>query len=250
MSVAYGKPIYNADIIDGWDNELGVAIGISGLQPGQSVNSAFGNVTPSQMSGYIVQCIEMAIQYTKEALGVSDALLGNVDPNNKGAIVVATKNTQAPLENQKERIRQWTESQVLILLDMMANKYGTRNVLRKSENGERELVEFNFDELKEAFLNVKVEIGDASYFSEIAIQQTLDNLRRDQIIDVLQYLERMPDNSIPGKQELINELKAQQETQQDDTEQLKAKFESLPPEIQQQIMQLPQEQQAEAVRNA
>jgi hypothetical protein len=37
--------------------------------------------------------------------------------------------------------------------------------------------------------------------------QTLDNLRRDGTLDVIQYLERIPDKLIPRKQDLINELR-------------------------------------------
>ena len=39
--------------------------------------------------------------------------------------------------------------------------------------------------------------------------QTLDNLRRDGTLDVIAYLERIPDKLIPKKQELIQELKRQ-----------------------------------------
>jgi hypothetical protein len=32
------------------------------------------------MSNQIVQAIELAMQYTKETVGISDAALGNIDP--------------------------------------------------------------------------------------------------------------------------------------------------------------------------
>lgn len=38
--------------------------------------------------------------------------------------------------------------------------------------------------------------------------QTLDNLRQNGTLDVIQYLERVPDKLIPRKAELIAELKA------------------------------------------
>ena len=37
--------------------------------------------------------------------------------------------------------------------------------------------------------------------------QTLDNLRSAGVLDVIQYLERVPDKLIPKKGELIDELK-------------------------------------------
>lgn len=39
--------------------------------------------------------------------------------------------------------------------------------------------------------------------------QTLDNLRSAGVLDVIQYLERVPDKLIPKKGELIDELKRQ-----------------------------------------
>ena len=38
--------------------------------------------------------------------------------------------------------------------------------------------------------------------------QTLDNLRDAGVLDVVQYLERIPDRLIPGREALIRELKA------------------------------------------
>ena len=38
--------------------------------------------------------------------------------------------------------------------------------------------------------------------------QTLDNLRRDGVLSVIDYLERMPDKLITRKQELIENLRA------------------------------------------
>ena len=68
-------------------------------------------------------------------------------------------------------------------------------------------------------------------------------------IEFIDYLERMPDERIPRKAELITKLKeAQQGMQMDAQYEEMAKFlESLPPEQQQQILALPPEQQEQAV---
>jgi hypothetical protein len=42
------------------------------------------------------------------------------------------------------------------------------------------------------------------------MMQTLDNLRTAQMIDVIDYLERVPDKLIPRKQELVDKLKREQ----------------------------------------
>jgi hypothetical protein len=69
------------------------------------------------------------------------------------------------------------------------------------------LKEFDFSQFKHLWLNLRVDVGATTYFSEIAMTQTLDNLRQDGTLDVIQYLERIPDKLIPKKQELIDELK-------------------------------------------
>ena len=54
---------------------------------------------------------------------------------------------------------------------------------------------------------MRVDVGASSCFSEIAMTQTLDNLRANGTLDVIQYLERLPDKLIPRKAELVAELK-------------------------------------------
>ena len=59
-------------------------------------------------------------------------------------------------------------------------------------------------------MHIKLDIGASSYYSEIASIQTLDNMLKMNQIDAIQYLERIPDGYIPGRRELINELKERQ----------------------------------------
>ena len=268
MSIAYGKPIYNSKMVKGWSMAPGVALGVD-LPPGTDIRSVVANVAPSNMSGFIISAIELAIKYMKESIGISDALLGNVDPDNRGAIVVATKNTQAPLENQKMRIKQWKENEIKIMLDMMSVKYGTRKVLVEKEiekDGQiikgTVLEDFNFEKLKDTVYNVEVEIGDAGFFNELALTQTLDNLFNQQVLTVVQYLERLPDNVLPEKQKVIDELKGnmkkvveskqqnqeQNQQQMSEAQMLAEAYQALPIEEQQRIANLPPEEQANAMR--
>ena len=69
------------------------------------------------------------------------------------------------------------------------------------------VMEFDFSKFKHLWLNMRVDVGATTYFSEIAMSQTLDNLRRDGTLDVIQYLERIPDKLIPRKDELLRELR-------------------------------------------
>ena len=58
---------------------------------------------------------------------------------------------------------------------------------------------------------MRVNAGASTYYSEIAMVQTLDNLRRDGTLEVIDYLERVPDKLIPRKAELVSSLREQSE---------------------------------------
>jgi hypothetical protein len=202
--LGFPKTVYNADLIGQWSNEVGQAIGVRGLQPGQSVQEAAATLQPADMSAQILTVIDRAVSYTKDCLGATDAQLGNVNPNNTSALMVLQSASEVPLENTRAGIYEWLEDIGAILLDMMGTYYGTRPVISKS--GKVEL--YDFGKFRDLWFRIRVDVGPASRFSEIAMTQTLDNLRASGVLDVVQYLERVPDRLIPGKEALIRELKA------------------------------------------
>ena len=73
------------------------------------------------------------------------------------------------------------------------------------------LQQVNFSAFKNLWFNVRVNAGASTYYSEIAMVQTLDNLRRDGVLEVLDYLERIPDKLIPRRQELIESIRAREQ---------------------------------------
>ena len=88
------------------------------------------------------------------------------------------------------------------------------------------------------WLNIKTNIGDSTYWSEISAIQTLDNLLQQNRIEFIDYLERLPKNLIPKIDELIKKIK---EGTPDAMEyqQMSEFFDSLPPEVQAQLKSLP-----------
>ena len=78
----------------------------------------------------------------------------------------------------------------------------------------RVLESFDFGQFKHLYLNIRVDVGATSTYSEISIVQTLDNLRRDGTLEIIDYLERIPDKLIPRKAELITELRKRAQTMQ------------------------------------
>lgn len=229
---AFPKTAINADLINKYTNEVGEVIAVHGLQPGQSIGQVIQNIGPAEMSNQIFTLIDKAMAYTKECLGATDAQMGNVKPDNTSALMVLQTNSEVPLENIRTNLYEWVEDIGPILLDMMGTYYGKRPVVVDREFEEiamgpggvpmidpmtgmmktqkiirKTVEEFDFSQLKNLHLNLRIDVGATTYFSEIAMTQTLDNLRKDGTLDVIQYLERIPDKLIPKKQQLIDELR-------------------------------------------
>jgi hypothetical protein len=248
MMTAFPKAVYNSDIIQQWDNSIGTAIPVSGVDLTTNMSNIAGYLQPAQMSNQITQLIEMVMQYTKEMLGVSDAALGTIDPKNTSAIIAVQKSTAIPLENPKMNLYEWIEDIGRIMLDMMGTYYGTRPVVVEVQ-GQNQMIQQDFSILKDEWLKVRADVGEASYWSEIASLQTLDNLLMNQKIEFIDYLERVPEEYIPQKQALIDkirEMQAQQEQmQQAQANDPNALLSQMSPEEQKAFSQAsPQQQQA------
>ena len=103
------------------------------------------------------------------------------------------------------------EDTVRILIDMMGAYYGMRETEIMDENsGMPVQLLYDYSTLQQANINLSVEIGQATYWSELAQMQTLDNLLGQGIIDVELYMEFMPDGYIPGKENIIKKIKERQ----------------------------------------
>lgn len=230
--MGFPKTVYNADLISQWSNDVGQAIGVRGLMPGQSISQVAYNLQPADMSNQIIMAIDKAMSYTKDCLGATDAQMGNVKPDNTSALMVLQNNAEVPLENTRAGVYEWLEDIGAILLDMIGTYYGVRPVVRDRTFREpvtneagmpmidpmtgmmqvntvtRRVAEpYDFSQFKNLWFNVRVNAGATTYYSEIAMVQTLDNLRKDGTLEVIDYLERLPDKLIPRKAELVEELK-------------------------------------------
>ena len=229
---AFPTKIYNADLIPNISNEVGTAIGVRNLQPGQQIGEVISTIPAANMSAQIIQAIDLCMAYTKECLGATDAQMGNVRPDNTSALMVLQNASEVPLENTRAGLHEWVEDIGAILLDMMGTYYGKRPIVKEKiveepvlgadgkqlidpvsgrpasvKRKRRVLEEFDFSVFKHLWLNISVDVGATTYYSEIAMVQTLDNLRRDGTLNIIEYLERMPDKLITRKQELIESLK-------------------------------------------
>lgn len=239
MMTAFPTAVYDKNVIKNWNNQIGSAFGIegSGLN-GRSIKDVAGYLNPANMSDYIIKVIDLAIQYTKDCMGVSDASLGNVDPKNTSAILAVQKSTAVPLENVKDNLYDFVEQIVRIMIDVMGTKYGERPVVMTDEDGNRTIQSYDFNKLKGMDLHIGIDVGESSYYSEIAMLQTMDNLLQGQYIEFIDYLERIPNEMFPKKAEYIAQIKAKQQQEKEASyEKLTQYMQMLPAQHQKQFVE-------------
>lgn len=220
MTTAYPKIVYDKTRIPKWDSRVGAAIGVNG----GDMNSIAKIIDPAQISPQISQFIDLAVNYTQNFMGASDAALGDTRPDNTSAIIALQRASNAPLELVKLNMYESIEDLGRIYLDMMRVYYGTRYVqvkfLSKQEMNNQPLgmsiqdanfnTPFDFSILNEIPMSLKLDVGASAYWSEITTVQTLDNLLMQGKIELVDYLERIPEGYVSKKQELIDKLKGMQ----------------------------------------
>ncbi len=205
--MAFPKVVYNKNLLPGgWDNRVGAAIGVPG-DPGSAIAA---NFRAADMSNQVMELLNTMIDYTRDTMGASDAVLGNIRPENTSAIVATQKATSMPLELQKQDFYAFVEDSVRIWLDMMQRNYGVRAVRMTDETGAGQVVPFDFSSLRSLRLHLNVEIGAATYWSEVMQVQTLDQLFQNGVLtDAEAYLENLPKDCITGRDSLIQAIRRQ-----------------------------------------
>ena len=149
-------------------------------------------------SNNILDLLDATITQTKECMGVNDASLGNVSPDNTSAIIALQEASNVPLELQRQGFYQFWEDTVRNIIDIMANTYGTRLVVTDVD-GQKTLASVDFSMLKDLNFEVNVDIGEGAQFSEIAQINTLDKLFQAEVIDAKTYIDSIPSKYIPNK---------------------------------------------------
>lgn len=209
MTTAYPKIIYDKTRIPKWDSRVGTAIGVTG----GDMNAVARVMDPATLSPQVPQFIQLAISLTKEFMGATDAALGTVRPDNTSAIIALQKASGVPMELVRQNLYQCLEDLGRIWLDLMRVHYGHREV--ELDEG---TVECPFEELEESGLCLRLDVGGSAYWSEIAQLNTLDHLLTTGRIDVVEYLERIPNGYIADQAGLIESIKRRRGDEKEERE--------------------------------
>jgi len=207
---AFPKIFFDRTKVSSWNNRVGEAIGVAG-NPSEIAAAAF---KAPDMSNQIFELVDRLIRHTRENMGASDAALGNVRPDNTSAIIAVQKATSAPLELQRLDYYQFIEDYVRVALDVMRAKYGVvvRETEISDEAGQKYTVEIpvDFSGIDADDLNIKIDVGEAAYWSELGQLTTMDNLFDRGLVSPETYVEGMPGNYIRNKNKILEELRAVQ----------------------------------------
>lgn len=220
---AFPKTVYNKTLISKWDNRVGSAIGIAG----GDINNVAKILDGQPLNPMISNMISQLVKDTQESMGATGTAMGEGRADNTSAIIALQRAAATPSELTKQNLYETVEELFRIYLEFMAEYYGKRTVdmdppdelVQKAamlgvQLPDKLPMEFDFKTLKDHPMTIKLDVGASSYYSEIASIQTLDNLLRDGHINVIQYLERIPDGYIPARRALVAELKSQQAAMQ------------------------------------
>lgn len=159
-------------------------------------------------SNHVIQLIEQTENEIEKNMGVNDAALGNVRPDNTSAIIALQEAAGVPLEIQRQNFYEMWEDTIRNIIDIMIASYGTRVFLDKENE---EPVAINFDELKGLNYRLNIDIGSSAQYSEIAQMNTLNSLLSNGQINLSTFLEVCPDKYIPGKEILKKYAREQEE---------------------------------------
>ena len=254
--IMLGMPIMVVDdtvITDEVTNEPGQVIHATG--EALAVKGAIQYITPPNFSPNFDNNIQSLISNTLTQSGANDAALGDLKPDNTSAIIAVREAATMPLQTVQNRYYQFCEDVARIWAEFWMTKYGCRSI-KMVDGANVWYLTFDGARYKDLLVTVKVDVGASTLYSEAQTIRTLDNLFDRQVINVMQYLQRLPKGTVPDVTALVKEMQkaneqaeamqAQAMQQQssiesqalaDLTPEERAIFEQLPPEEQQAMMQ-------------
>ena len=202
-----GMPIMlvNGDVVDSdITNDPGQIIKIYG--DNSDVAGAVRYVQPVSFATQMIQSVDNLASNTLFDAGANDAALGNVRPDNAAAIIQMREAALQPMQLKQNSYYAFVEEIMRIWTEFWVNLYGERKIKINTSYGTA-YVPFHAQRYKDLLIKARVDVGASTLWSTSVVVSSLDSLLKAGTITPLQYLERLPDNIIPNKTGLINELK-------------------------------------------
>jgi hypothetical protein len=217
MNCAFPKIIFDKGRIKTWSNKVAAAIGVNG-----DISGAADYMNPPQMSFDMYKMFDITKEITLQMLGANDILLGNIDkPDNTSAFIAIRESAAMPMRSIQLRLYRFLEGIGKIWFDFFSNYYEEGRAIPVLVNGAMQYVTIpTMEPIRGKLFNLKIDVGPANVWSETTTIQTLDNMRAQQMIDDVDYIERLPKGLIPMQDSLLLKKKEQQAQIQAQAQQL------------------------------
>lgn len=201
MQSALPKAVYNQAMVKGFSNTVGSAVPVNG-----DINSAIKYLDPPKLSTDVYDLPQKMLDETLQMVGITDVDLGNINPTNTSAIILAREASSMPVNSIKQRFYSLIDDFARNWLDMVyAYETVPRFVKVKDKSGATISV-FDPEIIKDKTFSVIIEVGSANAWSEISCVSTLSSLFSSGVINAREYVERLPQGYVPMREKLISEL--------------------------------------------
>jgi hypothetical protein len=201
MQSACPKPLFNQSMIKAWSTAVGTAIPVNG-----DVSGAAKYLAPPALPQDVYNLPDRLMRTTLEMTGVSDIQLGNFNPTNTSAMVLAREVATLPLETIKARYYSMMEDFARNWIDMLFAFNNVPRWAKVNKAGTNKTTAFDAAKLKDCMWSVKTYVGAGTLWSEAVEVQTLNSLFASGGITAKQYIERLPEGYLPMRDMLLREM--------------------------------------------
>ncbi len=200
-----GMPIMlvNGDTVtDKITNEPGQIIKVFGSN--EDVAGAVKYISPPTFIKDFDSSINTLIENTMTQSGANEVALGDSRADNASALATMRNAALMPLQTIKSRFYTFIEDVSRIWVDFWVTYYGKRWIKAEDADGSR-YIPFDGGRYKNLVVAAKVDISNTSVYSERERMEVLVTLYEKGIIDRRQFLERLPEGTVPDIKALLEE---------------------------------------------
>lgn len=185
------------------DHHVGQQDGVKYMQTGQ-------------FSPIALSLTETFIDITRNFSGANDAATGQAPGADMSAQAIALlqKSSGVPLEDVKRRYSRAIKDIGRVYEAFWKSKYNTKRSIKvKNQLGEDEMIDVTGTDYQEYGMELKIDVGASSTYSEFTAQATLDLLYNRDALSTPLYLKYCPKSSVPYKDRLIKDLELELQQQ-------------------------------------
>jgi hypothetical protein len=234
------KVIYSRSAgISKWDNSITKPIAVNG-----DVNAAVKYMLPASMAADAYSLPQTLMNMTMQMMGSNDVNVGQVSYRNAYAQLLAKLQQEAPARTVRNRYYNLIKDFALNWLDMTLAYFQTsRWVEVVDDKGNHFVTDFDPAKIRDKVWNVHIDVGEAKEWTQDVVLEQLGNALQSGAVDFQTYLELMPNDYFPNKDEIMEKFtQRQQQSAQNQGQNKKPPSESIsfkdaPPTAQAQMLQ-------------